>query len=51
MNLEQAKATIEEALSVAIQKGCFSLQDVKVIVEALQVNNLSVSDVSSVEKK
>jgi hypothetical protein len=43
MNLEQAKAIIEDALNLAMQKGCYSLTDAKLIVEALQVNNSSVS--------
>lgn len=42
MNLEQAKQIISQAINAALLKGCYSLDDVKLIVEALQVNDKSV---------
>ena len=43
MELKQAKEILKNALNVAVQKGCFSIDDVAVIVDALKVNEESVS--------
>ena len=43
MELKQAKEILKNALNVAVQKGCFSIDDVAVIIEALKVNEESVS--------
>jgi hypothetical protein len=43
MELNQAKAIIEEAINIALQKGCYNLKDVATIITALQVNSQSVS--------
>ena len=36
MELKQAKEILKNALNVAVQKGCFSIDDVAVIIEALK---------------
>lgn len=43
MELNQAKAIIEEAINIALQKGCFNLKDTATIIAALEVNSRSVS--------
>jgi hypothetical protein len=43
VELQQAKEIIKNALNVAVQKGCFSIDDVAVIIEALKANEESVS--------
>ena len=43
MELKEAKEILKNALNVAVQKGCFSIDDVAVIIEALKVNEESVS--------
>lgn len=43
MNLEEAKQIINNALNLAIQKGCYNLDDVKLIIKALEENDKSVS--------
>lgn len=42
MNLQEAKQIISQAINAALLKGCYSLDDVKLIVEALEVNDKSV---------
>lgn len=42
MELIEAKQILKNALNVAVQKGCFAIDDVAVIVEALKVNEQSV---------
>ena len=42
MELIEAKAILKNALNAAVLKGCFSLDDVSLIVEALKVNEQSV---------
>jgi hypothetical protein len=41
MELIEAKAILKNALNLAVLKGCFSLDDVALIVEALKVNEQS----------
>ncbi len=36
MEEEKAKETIRQALDIAIQKGCYSLYDVDIIIQALK---------------
>jgi predicted transport protein len=36
VELKQAKEILKNALNVAVQKGCFSIDDVGVIIEALK---------------
>ena len=36
MELKQAKEILKNALNVAVQKGCFGIEDVAVIIEALK---------------
>jgi ACT domain-containing protein len=36
VELKQAKEILKNALNVAVQKGCFSIEDVAVIIEALK---------------
>jgi predicted transport protein len=36
LELKQAKQIVKNALNVAVQKGCFSIDDVAVIIEALK---------------
>jgi hypothetical protein len=36
VDLKQAKEILKNALNVAVQKGCFSIDDVAVIIEALK---------------
>ena len=43
MELKQAKEILKNALNVAVQKGCFSIDEVSVIIEALKANEESVS--------
>jgi hypothetical protein len=43
VELKKAKEILKNALNVAVQKGCFSIDDVSVIIEALKVNEESVS--------
>lgn len=45
MNLQEAKQIISQAINAATLKGCYSLDDVKLIVEALEVNDKSVESV------
>jgi hypothetical protein len=42
VELKQAKEILKNALNVAVQKGCFAIDDVAVIIEALKVNEQSV---------
>ena len=42
MTLEEAKQIINQAINAAILKGCYSLDDVKLIVEALDKNEKSI---------
>jgi len=39
MNLDQAKQVINQAIDIAIQKGCFNLNDTTQIIQALQKIN------------
>ena len=43
MELKQAKEILKNAINVAVQKGCFSIDEVAVIIEALKANEESVS--------
>lgn len=43
MNLEEAKQIISQAINAALLKGCYSLDDVKLIIKALDENDKSVS--------
>jgi predicted transport protein len=36
LELKQAKEIVKNALNVAVQKGCFGIDDVAVIIEALK---------------
>jgi len=36
VELKQAKEIVKNALNVSVQKGCFSIEDVAVIIEALK---------------
>jgi hypothetical protein len=36
VELKQAKEILKNALNVSVQKGCFSIDDVAVIIEALK---------------
>jgi hypothetical protein len=36
VELKQAKEILKNALNVAVQKGCFSIDDVALIIEALK---------------
>jgi predicted transport protein len=36
VELKQAKEILKNALNVAVQKGCFGIEDVAVIIEALK---------------
>lgn len=36
MELKQAKQVIQQAINAAMLKGCYSLEDVKVIVRAME---------------
>jgi hypothetical protein len=41
MELKQAKEIINEALNIAIKKGCFGLNEVQIIIPALvKINEL-----------
>ena len=37
MELKQAKEIVNQAINIAIQKGCFNLTEVQTIVKALEV--------------
>lgn len=39
MELNQAKAIISQAINAALLKGCYSLDDMKVIIQALEKIN------------
>lgn len=39
MELNQAKETINQAINAALLKGCYSLEDMKVIIQALEKIN------------
>jgi len=39
MELNEAKKIIEQAIDIALQKGCFSLSDADKIIQALKVIN------------
>jgi len=36
VELKQAKEIVKNALNVSVQKGCFAIEDVAVIIEALK---------------
>jgi hypothetical protein len=39
MELKQAKEIINQAINIAIQKGCFNLEEVQFIIHALEKIN------------
>lgn len=39
MDLNQAKETISQAINAALLKGCYSLKDMELIIQALQKIN------------
>jgi len=49
LELKQAKEILKNALNVAVQKGCFSIEDVAVIIEALKTIEI-VQDIQFVEE-
>jgi hypothetical protein len=49
VELKQAKEILKNALNVAVQKGCFSIDDVAVIIEALKTIEI-VQDIQFVEE-
>jgi hypothetical protein len=49
LELKQAKEILKNALNVAVQKGCFSIEDVAVIIEALKKIEI-VQDIQFVEE-
>ena len=51
MELQQAKEIINQAVNVAIQKGCFNLEEVQAIIHALEkVNGLSDVEFGAIEE-
>jgi hypothetical protein len=49
LELKQAKEILKNALNVSVQKGCFSIDDVAVIIEALKTIEI-VQDIQFVEE-
>ena len=55
MELKQAKEIVKNALNVSVQKGCFGIEDVAVIIEALKkiqdLQDIEVGKITTLDTK
>ena len=54
MELQDAKQTIKNAIDIAVQKGCYSLDDTATIIKALEkllnLDDVQFGEIHKVEK-
>ena len=51
MELKQAKEIVNQAINVAMQKGCFNLEETQAVIHALEkINQLDDVVLGSIEK-
>lgn len=55
MELKQAKEITNQAINVAIQKGCFNLEETQAIIHALEkinkLEDVEFGDIETIEKE
>lgn len=55
MELQRAKEIVNSAISIALQKGCFNLEDSQAVIHALEkinsVDDIQFGEVTPIETK